>query len=136
MLARVALALQFATMGAYYLQEFVRIVLALLPIALIFIATIFLYRRNRLREIFYLRLFAGCWLAAAIANRLILSSVVGMGAVPKTQIYTNPDEAVATFRFYEELQTLSHFAEQGLFILFAVAFVIFCRHGVQQQART
>jgi hypothetical protein len=76
-------------MGAYYFNEFVRIVLGLLPIALILIAMIFLRRQHRTRHTIFLQWLAGVWLAAAAASRLVLSQVVGMGLFPKDGVYSN-----------------------------------------------
>ncbi|HEV3392040.1 MAG TPA: hypothetical protein VG103_00885 [Chthoniobacterales bacterium] len=120
-------------MGAYYFNEFVRIVLGLLPIALILIAMIFLRRQHRTRHTIFLQWLAGVWLAAAAASRLVLSQVVGMGLFPKDGVYSNPEDAMARFRFYDEIQSLLHFIELGAFILFAVALLIFCRQNLQRK---
>ena len=117
-------------MGAYYFNEFLRIVFALLPIALILVAIIFLRRQQRTRQTLVLQSLAGLWLVAAAASRLILSQVVGMGLFPQSQIYANAEDAMAKMRFYEEIQVLLHFAEQGVFILFAIALLIFYRQDL------
>jgi hypothetical protein len=119
--------------GAYYFNEFVRVVLFLLPIALIFLAVIFLHRRHRNRHTFYLRLFAAVWLLAAAGTQLVLSKVVGMGLFPKDAVSSSPEDAMAKFRFYEEVQSLLHFVELGAFILFGVALLIFCRQESEPQ---
>ena len=110
---------------AYYLTELVKIVFALLPIALVLFAMIFLRRRERTSQTLWLQSLAGLWLILAATSRLVLSTVVGISLMPKQQVFHTPEEAQHSMDFYFTVSSLLHFAELGAFTLFAIALVIY-----------
>jgi amino acid transporter len=110
---------------AYYLTELVKIVFALLPIALILFAMIFLRRQERTSQTLWLQSLAGLWLILGATSRLVLSTVVGISLMPKQQMFHTPEEAQHSMDFYFTVSSLLHFAELGAFTLFAIALVIY-----------
>ena len=112
-------------MQAYYLKEFVRIVLALLPISFVLFGMIFLRRQERTSQTFWLQSLAGLWLGLAATSRLVLSTVVGIDLLPKDRIMGNAQEAQQSLNFYFSVSTLLHFAELAAFTLFGMALVLY-----------
>ena len=110
---------------AYYLAELVRIVFALLPIALVLFAMIFLRRQERTSQTLWLQSLAALWLILTGMNRLVLSTVVGISLLPKQNIFHSPEEAQHSMDFYFTVSSTLHLAELAAFILFAVALVIY-----------
>ena len=110
---------------AYYLAELVKIVFALLPIALVLFAMIFLRRQERTSQTLWLQSLAALWLILAGISRLVLSTVVGISLLPKQNIFRSPDEAQHSMDFYFTVSSTLHLAELAAFILFAVALLIY-----------
>jgi amino acid transporter len=119
---------------AYYLAELVKIVFALLPIALVFFAMIFLRRQERTSETLWLQSLAALWLLLAAISRLVLSTVVGISLLPKENIFRNAEEAKHSMDFYFTVSSALHFAELAAFTLFAVALLIYFHHRVSKHA--
>ena len=118
---------------AYYFAEFVKIVFALLPIALVLFAMIFLRRQERTSQTLWLQSLAALWLVLAGISRLVLSTVVGISLLPKQNIFHSPEEAKHSMDFYFKVSSLLHFAELGAFTVFAVALVIFFHQRLQMK---
>ena len=110
---------------AYYLAELVKIVFALLPIALVLFAMIFLRRQERTSQTLWLQSLAAVWLILAGISRLVLSTVVGISLLPKQNIFHSPEEAEHSMDFYFTVSSALHLAELAAFILFAVALLIY-----------
>ena len=110
---------------AYYLAELVKIVFALLPIALVLFAMIFLRRQERTSQTLWLQSLAALWLILAGMSRLVLSTVVGISLLPKQNTFHSPEEAQHSMDFYFTVSSTLHLAELAAFILFAVALVIY-----------
>ena len=110
---------------AYYLAELAKIVFALLPIALVLFAMIFLRRQERTSQTLWLQSLAALWLILAGISRLVLSTVVGISLLPKQNIFHSPEEAEHSMDFYFTVSSTLHLAELAAFILFAVALLIY-----------
>ena len=121
-------------MQAYYFAEFVKVVFALLPLALVLMAMIFLRRQQRTSQTLVLQSLAALWLILAGASRLVLSRVVGIGLLPKDKIYHDAEEARRSMDFYFAASSVLHFAELAAFTLFAVALVIFFHQRLQKSS--
>jgi hypothetical protein len=111
----------------YYLAELLKVAWALLPIALILIAVIFLRRRERTRRTLLLQLTAVFWLLAAGASQVLLNRAVGVSIFPQNHIFHNEREVTERADFYFRLFRGLHIVEQVAFVLFAVSLLIFFR---------
>src|SRR5262249_50706424 len=118
----------------YYLTELLKVVFGLLPIALILFAMIFLRRKERTSQTLWLQSLAALWLVLAGTSRLVLSTVVGITLMPKSQIYHSPEEAEHSMDFYVTVSSLLHFAELAAFTLFGVALVIYFHQRLLKHA--
>ena len=110
---------------AYYFSEFVKIVVALLPIALVLFAMIFLRRQERTSQTLRLQALAALWLILAGISRLALSTVVGINLLPKQDIFNSAEEAGHSMDFYYTVASALYWAELAAFALFAVALLIY-----------
>jgi hypothetical protein len=110
---------------AYYFGELVKIVGALIPIALVLFAMIFLRRQERTSQTLWLQSLAALWLILAGTSRLVLSTVVGISLLPKQNIFHSAEEAQHSMDFYFSVSSMLRFAELSAFFLFAVALLIY-----------
>jgi O-antigen ligase len=118
----------------YYFTELLRVVFSLLPIALVFMAMVFLRRGERTSHALWLQLLAALWLILAGVSRLVLSRVVGISMFPKQTIFHDEAEAHHSMDFYFTVSSVLHFAELTAFTLFAVALVIFFHQRLRAKA--
>jgi hypothetical protein len=119
---------------AYYLGELVKIVCALVPIALVLFAIIFLRRRERTSQTLWLQSLAALWLILAGTSRLVLSTVVGISLLPKQNIFHSAEEAQHSTDFYFSVSSVLHFAELAAFFLFAVGLLIYFHERLPKQS--
>ena len=116
----------------FYCVEFVKLTFSLLPIGLILIAMVFLRRQQPTSQTLWLRSLAALWLIVAALSRLVLSRVVGL-SLPGGQIYQDAEEARRSIDFYARVSEGLYLAEMAVFILFAVALVVFSRQRLQMK---
>jgi len=110
---------------AYYLGELVKVACALVPIALVLFAMIFMRRHERTSQTLWLQSLSALWLILAGISRLVLSTVVGIRLLQKQNIFHSAEEAQHSMDFYFSVSSMLHFAELSAFFLFAVALLIY-----------
>jgi hypothetical protein len=104
---------------AYYLIESGKILWAVAPIGVIFVALAFLRHSQPSLIMFWLRLTTGVWLLVSIANRILLGWAVGRfgpGAPSLNRLET-----------YTRVGGYGWIVEGTAFLCFAILLLLWCR---------